>query len=175
LNWKKENKLLLSTFLIIFIAFSILARKEFRYLVPYFPIFFLASAIGLKNAIKDKKLFLLVVLVVFAFELNVSWKYLNIQEDDSIVKAANFLKNFVKEGDFIIGENYPVLHYFTKTYVLPFAGDLQHFQKVVENFNVKFVVVDNEITIPSYALELENFGFEKVFEYKNVKILKNEK
>jgi hypothetical protein len=35
--------------------------------------------------------------------------------------------------------------------------------------------VDNEITLPPYALQLENFGFEKVFEYKNVKILKNEK
>jgi len=32
--------------------------------------------------------------------------------------------------------------------------------------------VDNEITIPSYALGLENFGFEKVFEYKNVKVLR---
>jgi len=175
LNWKKENKLLLLTFLLIFIAFSILARKEFRYLVPYFPIFFLASAISLKNAIKDKKLFLLVVLIVSVLELNVSWNYLNIQEDDSIIKAANFLKSFVKEGDFIIGENYPVLHYFTKAYVLPFAGDLHHFQKVVENFNVKFVVVNNEITLPPYALQLENFGFEKVFEYKNVKILKIEK
>jgi hypothetical protein len=148
---------------------------EFRYLVPCFPIFFLASAIGLRSAIKDKKLFLFVVLIVFALELNVSWKYLNIQEDDSIVKAANFLKNFVGEGDFIMGENYPVLHYFTKAYVLPFAGDLRHFQKVVENFNVKFVVVDNEITLPPYALQLENFGFEKVFEYKNIKILKIEK
>jgi hypothetical protein len=175
LNWKKENKLLLLTLLLIFIAFSILARKEFRYLVPYFPIFFLASAIGLKNVIKDKKLFLFVALIVFFLELNVSWNYLNLQENDSIVKAANFLKNFVKEGDFIIGENYPVLHYFTKAYVLPFTGDLKHFQKVVENFNIKFVVVDNEITLPPYSLQLENFGFEKVFEYKNVKILKNEK
>jgi hypothetical protein len=26
--------------------------------------------------------------------------------------------------------------------------------------------------MPSYALELENFGFEKVFEYKNVKVLR---
>lgn len=163
------------TLLLIFISFSFLARKEFRYFVPYLPVFFLASTIGLRNAIKDEKLFLLVVLIVFVFELNVSWKYLNIQEGDSIVKAANFLKSFVKEGDFIIGENYPVLHYITKAYVLPFAGDIKHFQKVVENFNIKFVVVDNEVTLPSYALQLENFGFEKVFEYRNVKILKIEK
>jgi hypothetical protein len=172
LNWKKENKLLLLTFLLIFLAFSILARKEFRYLVPYLSIFFLASTIGLKNAIKNEKLFLLVVFIISFFELNASWKYLNIQEDDSIVKAANFLKIFVKEGDFIIGENYPVLHYFTRAYVLPFTGDFQHFQRVVNNFKVKFVVVDNEITLPHYAFELENFGYEKVFEYKNVKVLK---
>jgi len=97
---------------------------------------------------------------------------MNIVEDDSIVKASNFLKNFVGEEDFIIGENYPVLHYFTKAYVLPFSGDIEHFQKIVDSFNVKFVVIDNEITLPSYASELENFGFEKVFEYKNVKVLK---
>jgi 4-amino-4-deoxy-L-arabinose transferase-like glycosyltransferase len=172
LNWKKENKLLLLTFLLIFIAFSILARKEFRYLVPYFPVFYLASAIGLKNGIKNEKFFFIVALIVSIFELNSSWKHLNIQEDDSIVKAANFLKKFVGEGDFIIGENYPVLHYFTKAYVLPFTGDFQHFQRVVNNFKVKFVVIDNEITLPHYAFELENFGYEKVFEYKNVKVLK---
>jgi hypothetical protein len=172
LNWKKENKLLLLTFLLIFIAFSILARKEFRYLVPYFTIFLLASAIGLKNTIKNDKLFLLVVLIVFVFEFNISWKHLTTQEDDSIVKAANFLKGFVREGDFIIGENYPVLHYFTKAYVLPFNRDFQHFQRVVDNFKVKFVVIDNEITLPHYAFELENFGYKKIFEYKNVKVLK---
>jgi 4-amino-4-deoxy-L-arabinose transferase-like glycosyltransferase len=172
LNWKKENKLLLLTFLLVFIAFSILARKEFRYLVPYFPVFYLASAIGLKNSIKNEKFFFIVVLIVSIFELNSSWKHLNIQEDDSIVKAANFLKNFVGEGDFIIGENYPVLHYFTKAYVLPFSRDLQHFQKVVDNFKAKLVVIDNEITLPPYSFELENFGYEKIFEYKNVKVLK---
>jgi len=172
LNYKKENKLLLLTFLLIFIAFSILARKEFRYLVPYFPIFFLASTIGLRSVIEKKKVFLLIVSIVCMLELNVSWRSLNIEEDSNTLKAAEFLKNFVKEGDFVIAENYPVLHYVTKAYALPFTGDLEHFQLIVKTFHVKFVVIDDEITLPPYALELENFGFEKVFEYKNAKVLK---
>jgi len=114
--------------LLIFLTFSILSRKEFRYLVPYFPIFFLASSIGLKNIIKNERIFLLIALLISFFEIIVSWKYLNIQEDDSIVKAAYFLRNFVGEGYFIIGENYPVLHYLTKVYVLPFPGDIGHFE-----------------------------------------------
>ena len=171
-SWKKEDKLLLLTFLLIFLAFSILSRKEFRYLVPYFPIFFLASAIGLRNAIEDKKLFFAIVLFVCLLELNVSWIYLNLQEDDSIVKAAIFLKSFVGKGDFIIGENYPVLHYFTEAYVLPFPGSLENLKKVVNEFDGKFVVVDNEITLPPYALELEMHSFEEVFNYKNVKVFR---
>ncbi|MGC8993711.1 MAG: hypothetical protein ACP5JK_03030, partial [Candidatus Aenigmatarchaeota archaeon] len=59
----------------------------------------------------------------------------------------------------------------TKAYVLPFPGDLEHFWKVVKAFNVRYIVVDKEITVPPYASELENYGFEKIFEYGNAKVL----
>jgi len=171
LNWKKENKLLLSTLILIFLMFSLLPRKEFRYLVPFFSLFYISSSIGIHNAIKQKRFLFIIVSLIFLLEFFVSLKLLTVKEDDSLIKVANFLKEKVSEGDFIIGENYPVLNYLTKAYVLSFPGDLEHFWKVVKAFNVRYIVVDKEITVPPYASELENYGFEKVFEYGDAKVL----
>jgi 4-amino-4-deoxy-L-arabinose transferase-like glycosyltransferase len=171
LNWKKENKLLFSTLILIFLAFSLLPRKEFRYLVPFFPLFYISSSIGIYNAIKQRNFLLIIISLIFVLEFFVSLKLLTVKEDDSLIKVAYFLKERVSEGNFIIGENYPVLNYLTKAYVLPFPGDLEHFWKVVKTFNVSYVIIDKEITVPPYAFELENYGFEKNFEYGNAKVL----
>jgi 4-amino-4-deoxy-L-arabinose transferase-like glycosyltransferase len=170
LNWKKENKLLFFTLILVFLVFSLLPRKEFRYLVPFFPLFYISASIGVFNSIKERRVMYLVVAILFVIGMSISVNFLNYKEDDSLVKAANFIKEKVSEGDFIIGENYPVLNYITKAYVLPFTGSFASLEKILTIFNISYVVVDKEITLPSYAFELENLGFEKVFEFGNVKV-----
>ncbi|MEM5815282.1 MAG: glycosyltransferase family 39 protein [Candidatus Aenigmatarchaeota archaeon] len=170
-NWKKDNKILILTALLIFLSFSIFSRKEFRYLVPYFPLFYIVSSLGLFNLEKTKKIWL-IVLVVILLQIYPCYNILTTKEDNSIVLISNFLKDKVSEDDFVIAENYPVLNYLTGAKVLPYPGSIESFYKLIEIFKPKFAVADKEITLPEYAKELEKYGFEKVYEINEIKIYK---
>ncbi|MEM5832297.1 MAG: glycosyltransferase family 39 protein [Candidatus Aenigmatarchaeota archaeon] len=170
---KKENKILIFTVILIFLSFSILSRKEFRYLVPYFPLFYIASSLGLVNLEKSKKIWI-IVLIIILLQIYPCYNLLTIKEDNSIVLISNFLKDKVSEDDFVIAENYPVLNYLTGAKVLPYPGSIENFYKLLEIFKPKFAVIDKEITLPEYAKELEKYGFEKIYEINEIKVLKIE-
>jgi 4-amino-4-deoxy-L-arabinose transferase-like glycosyltransferase len=155
---KKSDILIIISIVLILLTFSIMGRKEIRYLLPYISVFSTASAKGaldLMNRTKDKFIIPIILsLIIF------SGFYTGIQKtlDESssgiaTVQAAEYIKKI--PSDYIFAENYAVINYISgkKVYIPP--SDEEKFNKYVQEYNIEYLVVDTwDKVSPEYVKHL---------------------
>lgn len=168
---EESDALTIISITVIIVAFSFIARKELRYLIPYASVFYIASARGAVNLMKrmgDKLLIpgILAVLIFLGF-----FSGIQMCVDDSVsgrvtVEAAEYIKTLPSE--YFLAENYPVISYISgkKVYMYP---PEEKFGLYVSEYNITHIVVDSwDVVSPPYVKEkAENMELAATFEREN--------
>ena len=159
----KFNILLLISMIIIILFFSTMERKEYRYIVSFSGVFYIAAAyslISIEKNFKDRKvLFYLVVALILATNLLMASQVMlyGKYSGQNVMDASLFLQQRVTENDFIIGQNYPVINYFSNANVLDYPKTEEEFTALAKKYNVKYFVVDyGEFGLPDYINEINS-------------------
>jgi len=141
----------------IILFFTILPRKEMRYIVsflPVFALFFALGSTGLGRWFRKNRLFAFAVL--FFCALNFITGTQRIQDDMqggyALKEAGTYLSGIVPEGGKIMSQNMPVLFYTAGRDIAYFPENESGLAKAIADNNVKFIVIEKrEPTYPSYV------------------------
>jgi len=173
----KFNILLFISMIIIILFFSIMERKEYRYLISFTGVFYIAAAYSLMSIYNKKRKILLCLVIVLIIAVNLLMATQLILEGKTAGKnikdASLFLKENLSENEYIIAENYPVVNYMTNSKIIAFPKTKEEFMELKNKYDVRYFVVDyGEFYIPDYieeinAIKIKEFGNEyKVIVYE---------
>jgi 4-amino-4-deoxy-L-arabinose transferase-like glycosyltransferase len=164
---------LTSIFIPLLFFGTILAyHKEARYLIPFFPTFFLAGAVSIDSFIKKSKkaaVILIIVLSGLSFVRGLYWVQNNVSSGVALGDACLYLKTIIGNNGTVISESYPYVYYFAGiNYTLP-PSDKALFYQAISEKNIRFVLICySEPGNPQYLEEeLQTGKFEKVKGFMN--------
>jgi 4-amino-4-deoxy-L-arabinose transferase-like glycosyltransferase len=171
---KPSDVLVLTSIFIPLLFFgTILAyHKEARYLVPFFPTFFLAGAVSIDSFIKKSKkaaVILIIALLTFSFVRGLYWVQNNASSGVALGDACLYLKTITGNNETVISESYPYVYYLAGiNCILPPSDKAQFYQAISEK-NIRFVLMCySEPGNPQYLEEeLQTGKFEKVKGFMN--------
>ncbi|MCW1296242.1 MAG: glycosyltransferase family 39 protein [Candidatus Parvarchaeota archaeon] len=172
---KIEHKslFLLLTILVPMIVFNTILshHKEERYLIPFFPSFFLIGASSFKFLKKEKRIALSVLIFFSTLSfINGHWWILSQANAGIALKdACMFLKEIIKNNESVISESYPYVFYFSGMNAIKPPSDEHEFYKTIEERNVSVVLIYySEPGNPGYLIkELQTEKFEKLGSFIN--------
>ena len=152
-------------------------RKEYRYLISFTGVFYIAAAYSLMSIYNKKRKILLCLVIVLIIAVNLLMATQLILEGKTAGKnikdASLFLKENLSENEYIIAENYPVVNYMTNSKIIAFPKTKEEFMELKNKYDVRYFVVDyGEFYIPDYieeinAIKIKEFGNEyKVIVYE---------
>lgn len=156
---RRQDKLVLMIFILSIIALILIPRKEVRYLLHYFHIYAILIAVGIHHIRKKNILKYLVPLAVIIFlimNLSVGLNMINsdLQGGVSIKEASIFVGENIEPGETVISESIPVVYLKSKAHVIRFPPDESDLSQVIQDNNVKYIVIDErEPTHPDYVFD----------------------
>ena len=104
-----------------------MGRKEYRYLISFASVFYIAGAYSLMNIYNKQRKILIYFIVVLIIAVNILMATQLILEGKTAGKnikdASMFLQNRIDENDYLIAENYPVVNHITNSKVIPFPSN----------------------------------------------------
>ena len=177
LKRKKSQHLfmLISLIIPLIVLHTILGHhKEERYLIPFFPSFFIIASISINALMKKIKkivLFLLLIFILYSFARGFKQIIEQSNSGTSLINACIFLKELMKSNETIISESYPYVFYFSGVKVIKPPSDKTLFYQLINEKNVSYVLIYyNEKGNPSYLWEeLKTDKFEKIKGFNNEK------
>lgn len=169
---KLPDKLMLSGFVLCLVFLACVARKEIKYAVSFFPIFYTFIGYGAYRILYSKdnngkekikavpSVLILSILLIAELSSGISLLYDDYLSGSAQREAAEYLKSEgVSKGTFIMTENYPVFHYVTEAGIIKFSDmgqgfgevDEDSFRETVYNKSVEYVIIDKfEPTYPDF-------------------------
>jgi len=177
LKRKKPQDLLILTSLIIplLVLHTILGyHKEERYLIPFFPSFFIIASIPINVFMKKIKkivLFLLFIFILYSFARGCKQIIEQANSGTSLINACIFLKELMRSNETVISESYPYIFYFSGVNVIKPPSNKTLFYQLINEKNISYVLIYYyEKGNPSYLWEeLKTDKFEKIKGFNNEK------
>ncbi len=171
---KKDIFFAMWTFITLLFFSLLVGQKHFRYIIIALPSITIMSVYGLDYLTKifrNKKyekiiIFLFVILMLMPAYGAYYISYENLNSRMSLRDAAEYIKSIAPENCYIMGQPYPMLHYYTKHKVVGYPKNQEDIPKFMKKYNISFVVYENSETYPAYAetwLE-NNESLVKIFE-----------
>jgi 4-amino-4-deoxy-L-arabinose transferase-like glycosyltransferase len=181
-DFRSKFILLIAAMSLLF--FSLIPRKELRYLLHYFAMYIILLSVGISEFIKWMKLRKVILSIVIIFSLlnfmaGIQMIIFDMNGGFSLKDAGLYLKDIAPENTRIMSQNMPVLYYTTGKQVIYFPENETEFVNYTVKNNVSFVVIESrEPTYPEYvwitnggkkpSKVFENFTLEKTFEENNI-------
>lgn len=172
---RKPSDVLVLTSLFIPLLFlgTILAyHKEARYLIPFFPTFFLAGAVSIDSFRKRSKkatVILIIALLALSFVRGSYWVQNNVSTGVALGDACLYLRTITGSNGTVISESYPYVYYFAGINYISPPSDKALFYQTISEKNIRFVLICySEPGNPQYLEEeLQTGKFEKVKGFMN--------
>ena len=169
----------------IVLFFTILPRKEMRYMVSFLPVFAVFFALGAaeigkwfrKNTLVA---FFVLTFCAFNFIAGIQMIQYDMQGGYALKEAGLYLSGMMTKSETIMSQNMPVLFYTAGRDIIYFPEKESDLTKTIADNNVKFIVIEKrEPTYPSYVWNekdsgkipssaFSKFKLEKTFQENNI-------
>ncbi len=161
-----SNNLILLVFLLSFIFFMSIPRKEARYLIHFFEVYFIMISLGileLKRWLRSRTVIPLIATVFIAMNFLAGIQMI---ENDamtgvSLRDAGLWLGVHAPEGSRIMTNNMPPIYYTSGREIVNFPGELENLKSEIERENVSYLLIESrEPTYPEWLWVIDKSGSE---------------
>jgi hypothetical protein len=168
LRRKNQDVFLMLIILFTLSFFMLIPRKEVRYLIHFFHIYFILISIGIvefKTWINSKKLIpgLAIIFIGMNFIAGIQIIQGDIHSGESLKNAGIWLSINAPVNTTIMSQNIPVLSYTSGKRIVYFPRNKSDLKdKIIKN-NVSFIVIESrEPTYPEWVWVIDKSGKERV-------------
>lgn len=179
---KSQDILLLISVLIPIILFNTVYwfHKENRYFIPFFPVFFVLSAMFFN---KLKKKILIPAFLAFIIFSGISFfnGYNMIIADstagESLKNACLYLRDITSKNEYTISQSYPYVYYIAKRIPIKPPKTIAEFNSIASQYNISYILFYNpEPENPEYLKNTEKVkGFKNQWDVEETVIYKIKK
>jgi 4-amino-4-deoxy-L-arabinose transferase-like glycosyltransferase len=153
---KNQNNLMLLLMVISFLFFMALPRKEPRYLIHFFEIYFIVISIGVLEAKRWLKSRVVIPIAVVAFLLINLFAGIQMLDNDimagaSLKEAGLWLGQHAPAGSSIMTNNMPPIYYTSDRWIVNFPANFSDLRAVIAAENVSYLLIESrEPTYPEW-------------------------